>query len=78
MGCAKNKLERRAPARDLYVSELFDRARAVAEQTCDSWLILSAKHGVVVPSMELYPAPDCGYANLKPGDEPRCTCGGRS
>lgn len=46
-GCASQKLQRRAPARELYVSQLFRKASAYAELTCDRWYILSAKHGLL-------------------------------
>lgn len=47
VACAAQKLQRPAPARDLYVSQLFRKASAYAEASCDRWYILSAKHGLV-------------------------------
>lgn len=47
VGCASQKLRRPAPARELYVSQLFKKASTYAEETCDRWYILSAKHGLV-------------------------------
>ena len=35
VGCASQKLQRRAPARELYVSQLFKKTSAYAELTCD-------------------------------------------
>jgi hypothetical protein len=55
VGCAAQKLQRPAPARDLYVSQLFKKASAYAEKTCDRWYILSAKHGLVHPDTVLEP-----------------------
>ena len=55
VGCASQKLQRPAPARDLYVSSLFRKASAYAEQECDRWYILSAKHGLVHPDDVLEP-----------------------
>jgi hypothetical protein len=55
VACAGVKLDRRAPARDLYVSDLFRKASAYAAATCDEWFILSALHGVVHPDRELDP-----------------------
>jgi hypothetical protein len=55
VGCASQKLRRPAPARDLYVSQLFRKASAYAEQTCDRWYILSAKHGLIHPDQVLEP-----------------------
>ena len=55
VGCASQKLKRPAPARDLYVSQLFKKASAYAEATCDRWYVLSAKHGLVHPDTVLEP-----------------------
>lgn len=55
VGCASQKLQRPAPARDIYVSQLFKKASAYAEKTCDRWYILSAKHGLVHPDTVLEP-----------------------
>ena len=55
VGCASQKLRRPAPARDLYVSQLFRKASAYAELTCDRWYVLSAKHGLVHPDTIIEP-----------------------
>ncbi|MEX1263849.1 MAG: DUF6884 domain-containing protein [Actinomycetota bacterium] len=55
VGCVKKKLERAAPARDLYSSPLFRGRRAYVERTCGRWFILSAKHGLVDPDEVLEP-----------------------
>jgi hypothetical protein len=55
VGCVKQKLEHPAPARDLYTSDLFRKRVAHAAATCGSWLILSAKHGLVDPDRVLAP-----------------------
>lgn len=55
VGCASQKLKRPAPARELYVSQLFKKASAYAEATCDRWYVLSAKHGLVHPDTVLEP-----------------------
>ena len=55
VGCASQKLQRPAPARELYVSQLFKKASAYAELTCDRWYILSAKHGLVHPDAIIEP-----------------------
>jgi hypothetical protein len=55
VGCAARKLQGPAPARELYVSQLFRKASAYAEATCDRWYILSAKHGLVHPDTVLEP-----------------------
>lgn len=55
VGCASQKLTRPAPARDLYVSQLFKKASAYAEATCDRWYVLSARHGLVHPDTVIEP-----------------------
>ena len=55
VACAAAKLPHPAPARDLYVSQLFRKASAYAAATCDGWYILSAKHGLVHPDTIIEP-----------------------
>lgn len=55
VGCSAQKLAQAAPARDLYVSQLFRKASAYAEATCDRWYILSAKHGLIHPDAVIEP-----------------------
>ena len=55
VGCASQKLTRPEPARQLYVSQLFWKASAYAEATCDRWYVLSAKHGLVHPDAVIEP-----------------------
>ena len=55
VGCVKKKLDRPAPAADLYISPLFRLRREYVERTCDEWLILSALHGVLDPSTAIDP-----------------------
>lgn len=55
VGCAASKLDRPAPAGELYTSQLFRKASAYAAATCDHWYILSAKHGLVHPDTVLEP-----------------------
>jgi hypothetical protein len=62
VGCGASKLTRRAPAQDLYTGTLFRAARAYAEQH-DHWYILSARHGLVDPEMELDPY-DCSLSDM--------------
>jgi hypothetical protein len=49
ISCVSVKRAKPAPARDLYVSELFRRARAYVEATACPWFILSAKHHFADP-----------------------------
>lgn len=55
VGCVKTKLDRPAPARELYVSALFRRQRAYAEAVGVRWFVLSAQHGLVDPDTVLEP-----------------------
>lgn len=55
VACVKGKLGRRVAARDLYTSALFRLSRAYVERRCSQWAILSAKHGLVLPSDEIDP-----------------------
>jgi hypothetical protein len=55
VGCAARKAPGRRRARDLYVSDLFRKASAYADRAYDRWFILSAKHGLVDPDVELEP-----------------------
>jgi len=55
IACCGKKLKEPAPAKDLYRSDLFIKARRYAEQHGDRWFILSAKHGVVDPEAIIEP-----------------------
>ena len=55
VGCVKSKLDRPAPAQDLYTSPLFRKERSYAEATGASWFVLSAEHGLVAPTTILQP-----------------------
>ncbi len=55
VGCVKSKLDRPAPARDLYTSALFRKERAYAEATGVPWYVLSAEYGLVEPSQVIEP-----------------------
>jgi hypothetical protein len=54
VACSAAKLDRPAPARSLYTSPLFRKARRVAE-AAGEWYVLSAAHHVVEPAQELEP-----------------------
>jgi len=47
VSCVKQKRTSAAPARDLYVSELFRGLRRYAEARAGAWYILSAEHGLL-------------------------------
>ena len=55
ISCVKSKQSVAAPAKDLYTSPLFRKARTYAEQRGAPWFILSAEHGLVTPSQRLAP-----------------------
>lgn len=56
VACGKAKLDRAAPARDLYIGNLFRAARAHVEAASyDTWYILSAKHHLVHPDTVIAP-----------------------
>ena len=50
VACVGKKKKRAAPARDLYQSTWFKKARRYAELDGNEWYILSAKHGLLHPS----------------------------
>jgi hypothetical protein len=55
VSCVKTKLDRPAKAKDLYVSDLFKKARAYCEEAYDEWYILSAKYGLLHPDDRIKP-----------------------
>lgn len=57
IACAATKLDRPAPARELYRSQLFVAAMTwmTKEGRVDAWGILSARHGLVMPDDVLEP-----------------------
>jgi len=55
ISCVSSKLDRPAPARELYVSDLFRKARAYAEASGQAWFVLSAEHGLVHPDTIVAP-----------------------
>lgn len=54
VACGKLKRPTACAAQDLYVGDLFQKARAYAERR-GPWAILSAKHGLVLPTTRLEP-----------------------
>ena len=55
VACVKTKQSRPAPARDLYISNWFVKARTCVERSGQSWYILSAKYGLVEPNELIEP-----------------------
>lgn len=55
VSCVGEKLDHAAPARDLYQSAWFRKARQYAETHGARWYILSAKHGLLAPDEAIEP-----------------------
>lgn len=64
LACSAGKLDRPAPARELYTGQLFRLSLQVAEALADTVLVLSAKHGVVELEQVLEPY-DLSLADLE-------------
>jgi hypothetical protein len=55
VSCVKSKQQKRAVAKDMYTSPLFRGMRRYAERVADRWFILSAKHGLLLPTRIIDP-----------------------
>ena len=55
VSCVKTKQCCPAPARNLYTSDWFVKARTCVERSGRSWYILSAKYGLVEPNEQIEP-----------------------
>jgi hypothetical protein len=55
VACVAGKLDRPAPAAELYSSDWFKKARAYVEAIGAPWRILSAEHGLVHPEDVIEP-----------------------
>lgn len=55
VGCVKTKGSHASPAKDLYVSPMFQRRRRYAEAGGTPWYILSAEHGLLDPGTVIEP-----------------------
>lgn len=86
IGCGRSKLDRPAPARDLYTGPLFRAAVADVEARGAvpfdllawspaplKWAILSASHGVIEPAREIEPYDQTMAETFR---AQRCTCPG--
>lgn len=67
VSCVAKKLPRSAPAKDLYTSPWFQKARAFVEAQDWRWFILSAKYGLVHSERMIEPYDK----KLKPGADER-------
>ena len=55
ISCGRRKQSSSAPAKELYVSPRFKRARASVEATGCPWFVISAKHGLLDPNEVICP-----------------------
>ena len=55
VSCVSQKRDQACEARDLYVSDLFRKARRFAEASECPWFILSAEYGLVAPGHVIAP-----------------------
>ena len=55
VSCVSQKQDQASPARDLYVSDWFHKARRYAEESGCPWFILSAEYGLVAPDQVVAP-----------------------
>ena len=55
VACVAKKAAYAMPAREIYQSEWFQRARAFVESTGAEWRILSAAHGLLHPGTVILP-----------------------
>ena len=53
VSCVKKKRAQKCAARNLYISDLFCKARRYAEASGCPWYILSAKYGLVTPDQKI-------------------------
>jgi hypothetical protein len=55
VSCVGKKASNKTPAKELYQSDWFKKARKYAEQNGDRWFVLSALHGLVDPEKPIRP-----------------------
>lgn len=55
VGCGKSKLDRPAPAAELYTGSLFRAARRYCEARGEPWVIVSGEHGLILPEQVIAP-----------------------
>lgn len=55
ISCVKTKLPHPAPARSLYISAWFKKARDLVESSGAQWFVLSSAYGLVSPTTEIEP-----------------------
>src|SRR5258708_5083272 len=72
ISCTAHKRDARMPAENLYSSDLFYKSRRFAQAHFDSWLILSAKHGLIKPDQIIEPY-DCKLSSLSAPERAKLT-----
>jgi hypothetical protein len=55
VSCVSQKRKQACPARELYVSDWFLKARRYTERSGCRWFILSAEYGLVAPDRVIAP-----------------------
>ena len=55
VSCVSKKKDKACPAKDLYISDWFRKARTYVESTGHPWFILSAEYGLVNPETVIEP-----------------------
>jgi hypothetical protein len=55
VSCVKTKSNLILPAKQLYISDWFKKARALVERNGTEWFILSAEHGLLDPDEKIGP-----------------------
>jgi hypothetical protein len=55
VSCVKGKLPHSAPARELYTSAWFQKARRIVEASGSPWFVLSSLYGLVAPKTKIAP-----------------------
>ena len=55
LSCVRKKQSAAAAAKHLYVSPWFRKARSYADRSGQSWFVLSAKYGLVLPDQVISP-----------------------
>lgn len=55
IGCVSEKLTASARSGDLYISDLFHGRKRYVMRSCETWLIISAKYGLLHPADVIEP-----------------------
>jgi hypothetical protein len=66
LSASKAQAPWRASVRDLYRGDLFLAARSYAERHADLWIVLSPRHGVILPTLEIDPYEEVALEDLDP------------